>query len=79
MLEFFIFQRLIHKIKNKIFFLFHGPTWCSQNVILAKGFILLKNVLYFLIFYISRTNPEHSKISKIQSQKFFFHGLNWWT
>ena len=62
--RFFIFQGIIHEIKNSKCFLFHGATWCSQkkkkkkfkNNYIYQIFYIPKSFLYFLIFYILRTN-----------------------
>ena len=53
--RFFIFQGIIHEIKNSKCFLFHGATWCSQKkkkknskiIIFTKFFIFLKAFYIF--------------------------------
>lgn len=76
-LEFFIFQRLIHK-KN-IFLLFHGPIWCSKNVILIKFlnsliFIFLYNNFYIFEFF----NFEGIIYDIEEFKNILFRGLTWY-
>ena len=51
-LEFFIFQGLMHEIKNIISFLFHGPTWRCQKKKKAALQVLWKR--RYSVFLLSR-------------------------